>query len=58
MEGVEHTPGGVLFCGTGCVVSYGTRIYMVKGWGSEPFLRYKALYEMGAVAQAPRGVLV
>ena len=25
---------------TGCVLAYGTRIYMVKGWGSEGFLRY------------------
>ena len=35
-KGAGAWPQGV----TGCVLAYGTRIYMVKGWGSEGFLRH------------------
>ena len=28
---------------------------MVKGWGSDLFLKYKALYELEGVGHTPRG---
>ena len=36
-------------------LAYGTRIYTVYGWGSEWFLRYKALNKVKRVHHAPRG---
>ena len=48
-------PRGTLAGVSGCILAYGTRIYMVYGWGSEWFLRYKALNEVKGVCHAPRG---
>ena len=35
-----HVPGDYLVCVIECELSYGISLYMVKGWGSEWFLRY------------------
>ena len=43
---------------TECILAYGTRIYTVKGWGSEWFLRYKALNAVKRVRHAPGGASV
>ena len=55
-EGVGHTPRGPKICVTACVLSKGTTIYMVKGWGSELFLRYLAFNDQEGWGY-PRGTI-
>ena len=56
VKGLWHAPMGTLAGVSGCILAYGTRIYMVYGWGSERFLRYKALNEVKGVRHDPLSV--
>ena len=44
----RHAPGDYLVSAIECVLSNETRIYMVNGWGSEPFhlKRHFCIYKM------------